>query len=98
VPRDLAGVQVADPDPLEAGLPTTVDDYRATFAKAKAMKIDVLLGPHPEVYGMQAKRAEMKEGAPNPFVKPGEIVTYATGLSEDFDKQLTKQTAALEKK
>jgi len=78
--------------------PGIVDDYRATFAKAKAMKIDVLLGPHPEVYGMQAKRAEMKEGAPNPFVKPGEIVTYATGLSEDFDKQLTKQTAALEKK
>jgi len=81
--------------PTYAGI---VDDYRATFAKAKAMKIDVLLGPHPEVYGMQAKRAEMKEGAPNPFVKPGEIVTYATGLSEDFDKQLTKQTAALEKK
>jgi len=78
--------------------PGIVDDYRATFAKAKAMKIDVLLGPHPEVYGMQAKRAEMKEGAPNPFVKPGEIVTYATGLSEDFDKQLAKQTAALEKK
>ncbi|WP_027546440.1 BJP family subclass B3 metallo-beta-lactamase [Bradyrhizobium sp. WSM2254] len=78
--------------------PGIVDDYRATFAKAKAMKIDVLLGPHPEVYGMQAKRAEMKEGAANPFVKPGEIVTYATGLSEDFDKQLTKQTAALEKK
>ena len=78
--------------------PGIVDDYRATFAKAKAMKIDVLLGPHPEVYGMQAKRAEMKEGAPNPFVKPDEIVTYATGLSEDFDKQLAKQTAALEKK
>ncbi|MDA9509125.1 beta-lactamase [Bradyrhizobium sp. CCBAU 11386] len=78
--------------------PGIVDDYRATFAKAKAMKIDVLLGPHPEVYGMQAKRAEMKEGAPNPFVKPGEIATYATGLSEDFDKQLAKQTAALEKK
>jgi metallo-beta-lactamase class B len=81
--------------PTYAGI---VDDYRATFAKAKAMKIDVLLGPHPEVYGMQAKRAEMKDGAPNPFIKPGELVTYATSLSEDFDKQLAKQTAALEKK
>lgn len=81
--------------PTYAGI---VDDYRATFAKAKAMKIDVLLGPHPEVYGMQAKRAEMKDGAPTPFIKPGEIVTYATSLSEDFDKQLAKQTAALEKK
>ncbi|PDT88278.1 BJP family subclass B3 metallo-beta-lactamase [Bradyrhizobium sp. Y36] len=78
--------------------PGIVDDYRATYAKVKAMKIDVLLGPHPEVYGMQAKRAQVKDGAPNPFVKPDELATYATGLSEEFDKQLAKQTAALEKK
>lgn len=78
--------------------PGIIDDYRATYIKVRAMKIDVLLGPHPEVYGMQAKRAEMKDGAPNPFVKPGELATYATNLSEDFDKQLGKQTAALEKK
>jgi metallo-beta-lactamase class B len=77
--------------------PGIVDDYRSTFARAKAMKIDVLLGPHPEVYGMQAKRAQMKDGAPNPFVKPGELATYVTGLEQDFDKQLTKQTAALQK-
>ncbi|HBY29746.1 MAG TPA: subclass B3 metallo-beta-lactamase, partial [Bradyrhizobium sp.] len=63
----------------------------------KAMKVDVLLGPHPEVYDMQAKRAEMKDGAPNPFVKPGENATYVAGLEQDFDKQLAKQTAALQK-
>ncbi|GIQ79184.1 BJP family subclass B3 metallo-beta-lactamase [Bradyrhizobium sp. RD5-C2] len=74
-----------------------VDDYRSTFAKVKAMKVDVLLGPHPEVYDMQAKRAEMKDGAPNPFVKPGENATYVAGLEQDFDKQLAKQTAALQK-
>lgn len=78
--------------------PGIIDDYRSTYAKVKAMKIDVLLGPHPEVYGMQAKRAQMKDGTPNPFVKPGELASYATGLSEEFDKQLAKQTAALEKK
>jgi metallo-beta-lactamase class B len=61
------------------------------------MKIDVLLGPHPEVYGMQAKRAQMKDGAPNPFVKPGELATYVSGLEQDFDKQLAKQTAAMTK-
>ena len=33
--------------------PGIIDDYRSTFAKVKAMKPDVLLGPHPEVYGMQ---------------------------------------------
>ncbi|MGL3213490.1 BJP family subclass B3 metallo-beta-lactamase [Bradyrhizobium sp. BR 1433] len=74
-----------------------VDDYRSTFTKVKAMKVDVLLGPHPEVYGMQAKRAQMKDGAPNPFVKPGENATYVAGLEQDFDKQLAKQTAALQK-
>jgi metallo-beta-lactamase class B len=80
-------------NPTHAGI---VDDYRSTYAKAKAMKIDVLLGPHPEVYGMQAKRAAMKDGAPNPFVKPGELAAYAAVLEQDFDKQLAKQTAALQ--
>jgi metallo-beta-lactamase class B len=78
--------------------PGIADDYRSTFAKARAMKVDVLLGPHPEVYGMQAKRAQMKDGAPNPFVKPGELQTYVAGLETDFDKQLAKQTAALQSK
>src|SRR6201995_1179455 len=78
--------------PTYAGI---VEDYRSTFAKAKAMKPDVLLGPHPEVYGMQEKRAQLKEGAPNPFVKPGELGNYVAGLEQDFDKQLAKQTAAL---
>ncbi|VIO78529.1 BJP family subclass B3 metallo-beta-lactamase [Bradyrhizobium ivorense] len=74
-----------------------VDDYRSTFAKVKAMKVDVLLGPHPEVYDMQAERAQMKDGAANPFVRPGENATYVGGLEQDFDKQFAKQTAALHK-
>jgi metallo-beta-lactamase class B len=80
--------------PTHAGI---VEDYRSTYAKVKAMKIDVPLGPHPEVYGMQEKRAQMKDGAPNPFVAPGELTTYVAKLEQDFDKQLAKQTAALQK-
>jgi metallo-beta-lactamase class B len=74
--------------------PGIVDEYRATYAKAKAMNPDVLLGPHPEVYDMEAKRAQMKDGAPNPFVKPGELATYIATLEKDFNTQLEKQTAA----
>ena len=81
-------------NPTHAGI---VDDYKSTYAKVKAMKIDVLLGPHPEVYNMQAKRAQMKDGAPNPFVQPGELATYAATLEADFDKALAKQNAALTK-
>ncbi|KJC33704.1 beta-lactamase [Bradyrhizobium sp. LTSP885] len=80
--------------PTHAGI---VDDYRATFAKVKGMKVDVLLGPHPEVYDMQAKRALMKDSTQNPFVKSGENATYVAGLEQDFDKQLAKQTAAMQK-
>ncbi|HEY0235084.1 MAG TPA: subclass B3 metallo-beta-lactamase [Afipia sp.] len=75
--------------------PGIVEDYRSTYAKARTMKPDVLLGPHPEVYGMQEKRAAMKEGTPNPFVKPGELESYAASLELDFNKQFAKQTAAL---
>lgn len=77
--------------------PGIADDYKSTYAKVKAMKIDVLLGPHPEVYGMQAKRARMQDGAPNPFVQPGELAAYAATLEADFDKALAKQTATLAK-
>jgi metallo-beta-lactamase class B len=66
--------------------PGIVDDYRTTYAKVKPMKIDVLLGPHPEVYNMQAKRAAMKDGAPNPFVEPGELAAYAATLEQQFDE------------
>lgn len=76
--------------------PGIVEDYRATFARAKTMKVDVLLAPHPEMYGMQAKRAAMKDGAPNPFVNPDELATYIGTLEADFDKQLTKQQAAMQ--
>jgi metallo-beta-lactamase class B len=47
---------------------------------------------------MQEKRAQMKDGAPNPFVKPGELATYVSGLETDFDKQMAKQTAAMNPK
>ena len=74
--------------------PGIVEDYRATYAKAKAMNPDVLLAPHPEMFDMAAKRAQMRDGAPNPFVKPGELATYIATLESDFNTQLEKQTAA----
>jgi hypothetical protein len=61
--------------------PGIADDYRSTFVEAKAMNPDVLLGPHSKVYGIQAKRARMKDGASNPFVKPGGPATHVAGWS-----------------
>jgi metallo-beta-lactamase class B len=78
--------------------PGIVEDYRKTFARAHAMKPDVFLGPHPEMFGMDAKRAAMKDGAPNPFIAPGDFATFMAQQEKDFDAALAKQTAALQEK
>jgi len=75
-----------------------VADYRKTFARAKEMKVDVLLAPHPEMYRMQDKRALISDGAPNPFVNPGEFNAYAATLEKAFEEGLAKQTAAAQEK
>jgi metallo-beta-lactamase class B len=75
-----------------------VTDYRKTFARAKDMKVDVLLAPHPEMYRMQDKRAMLSDGAPNPFVNSGEFNAYAATLEKAFEDALAKQTAAAQEK
>lgn len=75
-----------------------VADYKKTFARAKDMKVDVLLAPHPEMYKMQEKRAKLSDGGPNPFVNPGEFNTYAATLEKAFEDALAKQTAAAQEK
>ena len=83
------------PNPTYLGI---VDDYRKTFARAKEMKPDVLLAPHPEMYNMPEKRAKIADGAPNPFVSPGEFNAYAAKLEKAFEDSLAKQTAAAQDK
>jgi len=78
--------------------PGIVDDYRKTFARARDMKVDVLLAPHPEMYRMADKRAMLADGAPNPFVNPGEFNAYAATLEKAFEEGLAKQTAAAQEK
>jgi len=78
--------------------PGIVTDYRKTFARAKDMKVDVLLAPHPEMYRMQDKRAMLSDGAPNPFVNPGEFNAYAATLEKAFEDALAKQTADAQEK
>ncbi|MCA6119571.1 subclass B3 metallo-beta-lactamase [Bradyrhizobium sp. WSM 1738] len=75
-----------------------VADYRKTFARAKDMKVDVLLAPHPEMYKMAEKRAKLSDGGPNPFVSPGEFNAYAATLEKAFEDALAKQTAAAQEK
>jgi metallo-beta-lactamase class B len=82
-------------NPTHTGI---VDDYRKTFARAKELKADILLAPHPEMYKMPEKRAKIADGGPNPFVNPGEFNAYAATLEKAFEDALIKQTAAAQDK
>ena len=76
--------------------PGIVDDYKKTFAWAKMAHPDILLAPHPEMYDMAGKRAKIADGAPNPFVNPGEFNAYLDKLETQFNEGLAKQAAALQ--
>jgi metallo-beta-lactamase class B len=73
--------------------PTIGDDYRATFAKLRTIKADVVLGPHPTAWDRDAKRTRAGNG-PNPFVDPTELRRLVDASERDFDVQLAKQKAA----
>ena len=77
--------------------PGIVEDYRKTFAWARGAKAEVFLAPHPEMFGMDAKRAKLNAGGPNPFIAPGEFNEYAAGMEKAFDAGLAKQTAEAKK-
>ena len=76
--------------------PGIIDDYKKTFAWSKNVHPDVLLAPHPEMYDMPGKRAKIADGAPNPFVNPGEFNAFCDDLEKQFVDSLAKQTAAAE--
>jgi len=78
--------------------PGIIDDYKKTFAWSKNVHPDVLLAPHPEMYDMPGKRAKIADGAPNPFVKPGEFNAFCDDLEKQFTEGLAKQTAAAQAK
>lgn len=77
--------------------PAIVEDYRATFAKAKKMKVDVFLAPHGEFFQLAAKRSLQKAqpDGPNQFVTPGEFTKFILLQEQAFEKTLAERTAAL---
>jgi metallo-beta-lactamase class B len=73
-----------------------VEDYRKTFVKTKAMKVDVPLAPHPEFFQLLQKSGKAKADpkAANPFIDPGAFQTLMTRLEGDFERTLKERSAA----
>lgn len=79
------------PNPTYPGI---VEDYRRTFETAPKIPGDVLLAPHPEMFGLAEKRARLSGSGANPFVVPGEFQAYLATLKGQFEASLAKQQAA----
>ena len=76
--------------------PGIVDDYRATFAKAKSMTVDVPLAPHPEFFGLLEKREQAQaESSHRAFIDRGAFAALMARLEADFEVQLREQTTAV---
>lgn len=70
-----------------------VADYRATFAKARNMRVDVPLAAHPEFFGLLEKRDAVADGAGvNPFIDPDGFAALMTRLQEEFERQFAEES------
>ena len=77
--------------------PEIADDYRATFAKARSLPVDVFLGSHGYWYDMERKleRAMSRaEGAPNPFIDRAGYLAHIDMQEQRFLEMLAEQEAA----
>lgn len=74
--------------------PKIVADYRATFAKLKAMPCDVFLPAHEEQGDLVAKRQRFLRGEANAFVDPGEMGRFVAASEAAFNKELARQQGA----
>ncbi len=80
--------------------PQIADDYKASFAKLKAMDADIFFAPHGEQFDLAKKAATLQDNidkkvmnAPNPFIDKAEFHRVVAGMEKDFNDQLAKQQA-----
>ena len=71
--------------------PNMVDDVRNSFIKLRGIHADVLLAAHGFWFDFEGKAARQKEGAPNPFIDPGELGRHLTEMEKDFEQALQAQ-------
>ncbi|HMJ63410.1 MAG TPA: hypothetical protein VK493_16690, partial [Bryobacteraceae bacterium] len=72
--------------------PKIAQDYERMFRTLRALPCDVFLGAHGSYYGMEAKFAHLKNGAPNPFIDPDGYRSYVAEREQAFRNELKKQS------
>ena len=72
------------------GYDTAASDFRATFAKLRAMRADIFLNFHPSAFDMDAKRKRLAAGDTWAFVDPGELARRIATAEAAFEADLAK--------
>jgi metallo-beta-lactamase class B len=75
-----------------AKYPTMAQDFELTFRTLKALPCNVFLGAHGSYYGMEAKFAQIKQGATNLFIDPQGYKYYVAERERAFRAELAKQS------
>ncbi|RYY22981.1 MAG: subclass B3 metallo-beta-lactamase [Sphingomonadales bacterium] len=70
------------------GYDAAFNDFRATFARMKALRADVFLNFHPGGFDMEAKRKRLVAGDKRAFVDPGELRRRVEAAEAEFEKEL----------
>lgn len=77
--------------------PDIADDYVATFARARAMNVDVFLAPHGSQYGLAAKHSALLARGPNdpnPFIDRPGYLAHIDAQEANFRRMLESQQGA----
>ena len=76
--------------------PGIVEDFRATYKKARTFPVEVFLSSHASFYNMAEKYEKLKtrrEGDPNPFVDPEGYKAHVDQYEKSFEAALAKRQA-----
>lgn len=79
-----------------AAYPGITDDFRRSFATWRDLPCDLFLGAHASYFDMDAKKARMAPGRPNPFVDPEGCRAFLDRAEQGIAQQAAKESNATE--
>jgi metallo-beta-lactamase class B len=71
--------------------PEMVQDFAASYARLKAIDVDIYLGAHGYWFGLEEKLARRARGEANPFVDPAGYRRAIAGLEQEYLQQLATE-------
>jgi metallo-beta-lactamase class B len=81
--------------------PGIIDDFRATYKKARTFPVELFLSSHASFYGMADKYAKLQKrapGDPNPFVDPEGYKAHVDQFEKTFEAAVARQKEQTDKK